>query len=231
MKTIQTKTHYYAVTRHKLFRRLLQSRTAALGVHWTFQSMLHMDGTELAFKIGLDLVLAVLFSFCLAFWLPAWAAILAGFLLAHTLNFLFNGQIFVVLKSFGDVVHELDEYTRYIQGMKTRLQAEPAIRWAAIYGSMARGELKETSDLDIRLIRNPGFWNGLRACWFVLLERTRAHWRRFPIDFLVLDSTRLLKNLRADEPPLVIFDEVFERGSQVEAETPADKLESGNEPK
>jgi predicted nucleotidyltransferase len=75
-----------------------------------------------------------------------------------------------------------------------------------VYGSLTRGELRPTSDLDVRLIRRPGLVNGLRACWFVLRERTRAHLTGFPIDFLVLDSPRLLKRMRPDEPPLVIYD-------------------------
>jgi predicted nucleotidyltransferase len=177
-----------------------------MAMHWAFQNMLNMDLTELSFKIMIDILLTLIFSLLFSIWLPLLAAIVLGVLLAHTLNFLFNGQIFVVLKHFGDVTHELSEFEQYIEAITNRLHKEPSIRWAAIYGSMTRGEIKTTSDLDIRLIRYPGLVNGIRACWFILLERTRAHLKRFPIDILMLDSPRLLKRLRSDEPPLVIYD-------------------------
>jgi predicted nucleotidyltransferase len=168
--------------------------------------MLNMDLTELCFKLGIDILLTILFSFIFSIWLPLAFAVLLSFFLAHSINFLFNGQIYVVLKHFGDVSHELSEFTQYILALKSRLSRESSIQWAAIYGSMTRGELKKTSDLDIRLIRYPGFTNGLRACWFILLERTRATLDHFPIDYLVLDSPRLLNRLRPDEPPQVIYD-------------------------
>lgn len=203
---MKTKRRYYAMTDIKVLQFLLYSRVTAMALHWTFQSMLSMDFTELSFKIITDILLTLIFSLLLVNWLPLVFAILISFFIAHTLNFLFNGQIIAVLKHFGDITHELSEFEQYINAIKTRLQKEPSIRWAALYGSITRGELKTTSDLDIRMIRYPGFINGVRACWFTLLERTRAFLQRYPIDILVLDSPRLLKRLRPDESPLVIFD-------------------------
>jgi predicted nucleotidyltransferase len=203
---MKTKPRYYAVTDIKWLQFLLHSRVTALAMHWTFQNMLNMDRTELSCKLILDIFLTLVFASLLSIWLPLMAAIIAGLLLAHTLNFLFNGQIFVVLKHFGDVSHELSEHECYLEAVKDRLRREPSIRWAAVYGSMTRGELKTTSDLDIRLIRYSGFINGIRACWFALHERSHAHLNRYPIDILVFDSPRLLSRLREDERPLVIYD-------------------------
>lgn len=214
---MKTERKYYAVTDIKILQFLLYSRVTALMMHWVFQNMLNMDLTELCFKLGIDILLTILFSFIFSIWLPLAFAVLLGWIIAHSINFLFNGQIFVVLKHFGDVTHELSEFTQYILALKSRLSQEPSIQWAAIYGSMTRGELKKTSDLDIRLIRYPGFINGIRACWFILLERTRAHLNHFPIDYLVLDSPRLLKRLRPDEPPQVIYDASVDYGMDLKS--------------
>jgi L-malate glycosyltransferase len=203
---MKTERKYYAVTDIKWLQFLLYSRVTAMAMHWAFQNMLNMDVTELSFKIAIDIFLTLIFSVILSSWLTLVPAVILAFFIAHTMNFFFNGQIFVVLKHFGDVTHELPEFEQYIKAIQVRLGKESGIRWAAIYGSMTRGELKRTSDLDIRLIRFPGLINGLRACWFILMERTRAHLSRFPIDFLVLDSPHLLKRMRSDEPPLVIYD-------------------------
>lgn len=203
---MKTERKYYPISGYKIPRIFQYSKLFSLGVHWVFQNMLNMDLTELFYKLSIDLFLTILFSLLFDRWFHLSLAIAAGFFLAHTINFLFNSQIFVVLKFFGNVRHELPEFDNYIESIQNRLREEPSIRWAAIYGSMARGELKTTSDLDIRFIRYPGFYYGTRACWFVVKERTRAHIYRFPIDFLVLDSPRLLNRLRPDEPPIIIHE-------------------------
>lgn len=197
---------YYPISGYKIPRIFQYSRFFSLGVHWIFQNMLNMDFTELLFKLSIDLFFTILFSLLLVQLFHLLFAIAASFFLAHSINFLFNSQIFVVLKFFGNIRHELSEFEDYIGSIRKRLGEEPSIRWAAIYGSMARGELKTTSDLDIRFIRYPGFHNGIRACWFVLKERSRAHINQFPIDFLVFDSPRLLKRLRPDEHPIIFHE-------------------------
>jgi hypothetical protein len=203
---MKSERKYYPISGYGFLRNLHYSKLFALSVHWVFQNMINMDSTELIFKLSIDLFFTLLFSLILTQWLFLPPAIAIGFFLAHSINFLFNSQIFVVLKFFGGVKHELAEFDEYIASIQTRLLEEPSIRWGAIYGSMARGELKTTSDLDIRFIRYPGIYYGLRSCWFVLKERSRAHINRFPIDFLVFDSPRLLYRLRPDEPPIIIHE-------------------------
>jgi len=78
------------------------------------------------------------------------------------------------------------------------------MQYVAVYGSYVRGEWKPSSDLDVRLVRRAGFVSGLRACWFLLRERTRAFWMRFPLDIYVADGFASLERLRLDEAPLVI---------------------------
>ena len=201
---MKTKGASYPVSEIRWLQFFLHHRVTAMVIHWAFQSIMQMDVTEKAFKLTIDLFFTILFSVLLITWMPIFAAIMSAFLFAHTINFLLNGQIYVVLKNFGDIEHELTEYDEYIEEMKIRLQTEPSIRWAAIYGSMARNELKKTSDLDIRFIRKPGFLNGLRSCMFVLLERTRANLNRFPIDFLIFDIPHPLKKMRSDESPVIL---------------------------
>ena len=118
---MKTKGKYYAVTDIKVLQFLLYSRVTAMAMHWAFQSMLNMDFTELSFKIVTDIFLTLIFSLILVNWMPLVSAITISFFIAHTLNFLFNGQIFVVLKHFGDITHELSEFEKYINAIKTPL--------------------------------------------------------------------------------------------------------------
>jgi hypothetical protein len=204
---MKAKGSYYAISESRIWRPFLRRRLPALVVHWVFQGMLYTDTTELIFRLAIDGFLTSVFALVLSTRLPLLPAIAVGLLLAHTLSFLFNGQIFVVLKHFGDVKHHRREIDEYISSMRSRLEAEPSVCWAAVYGSLSRGEMTETSDLDVRAIRHRGMLNGIRACAFVLTERTRAHLSRFPLDILLLDSPRLLKQMRTDEPAVVIYDE------------------------
>jgi predicted nucleotidyltransferase len=199
---------YYGVSKRPILRPFLRSPIFAMGVHWVFQGMLYMDRTERLFKLGLDLILTALLWILLSPLLGlSWAwALLVAFLLAHTLNFLFNGQMWVVLKHFHLVRNSRSEFEDYLSQLAQRIQAEPSIERAAAYGSLVRGEWHESSDLDLRLVRKPGLRNGLRACWFAMRERTRALFRRFPLDVFLLDDPSRLGRMREDESALELLE-------------------------
>ena len=164
---------------------------------WLFQGLLYMDITEKVFK----LTLGILFTGIFVFW---GINIKASMLISHTLNWIFNGQIFVVFKNLKLIRTPPQKIDAYIQRLKKRVEDEPSIIWAGVYGSLVRGEFKETSDLDIRLIRKPGLINGVRACIFVMRERTWATFNRFPLDIYVGDSFKFLEKMKKEEIPIVI---------------------------
>jgi thymidylate kinase/predicted nucleotidyltransferase len=196
----------YTKTRNPLLRPLFSNPVGALLTSWVFQGLLYMDHTERWFKLAIDGVITAAVGIPVGLLSPVGLApaLVGAFLLAHTVNWLFNGQVFAVLKTFGGVRHSMDQWERYMQGLKDRIRQEPSIRWAAAYGSLARGQFSETSDLDVRIIRHPGVTDALRACWFVLTERTRAFFSGYALDVYVLDSERPLKKLRVDERPVIL---------------------------
>jgi predicted nucleotidyltransferase len=143
--------------------------------------------------------LTVLCVFPLQQWLPDHIAWPAAFLVAHSTNFFFNGQLWGVLKCYDLVRWERPRFEAYVAGMAERARGEPAIQALIAYGSLARAEWNPASDLDARIIRAPGWLNGLRACLFLMGERTRALAARFPLDVYVIDSLDTLGRLRRDE--------------------------------
>jgi len=193
----------YAKPRSRFLQWLLRSPLVALAVAWTFQGMLYMDPTERRFKLvldfwltaGLGLVLSTLLQ-----WYIAWPLAFAA---AHSLNFLFNGELWGVLKHYGFIEQQHHEFDEYVQAFCKRAQHEPAVDYVLVCGSVARDEWSPQSDLDVRLVRVPGFLNGLRACWFLLYERTRALFAGFPLDAYVLDGEASLQKLRLEERPEV----------------------------
>jgi hypothetical protein len=166
--------HGYAKLECKILRSLFNNPFFVLLSHWIFQGIPYMDPSERWFKIGLDLVSTILIGLFLAIKFPWLTALLTAFLLSHTLNFLFNGHLWAGLRFFGVAFYNFEEFKNYWGKLSNRIQSEHCLIFAAAYGSVARKERDRYSDLDIRLVRNSGFVNCLRACFFVLKERTRA---------------------------------------------------------
>lgn len=169
---------------------------------WLFQGILYMDTTEKLFKILIDIlffmpIYFVLRSYCLL-------SVSVAIVLAHTINWIFNGQLFVLLKNLKLTKTKSECFIQYLNELKKRIEKENSILAAAAFGSLSREQLKEISDLDVRIIRKRGVVYGLRACFFVLLERSRAFFNKFPLDIYVLDSFKSLTKL--NEQPILLHD-------------------------
>ncbi|MEJ5201762.1 MAG: DUF294 nucleotidyltransferase-like domain-containing protein [Anaerolineales bacterium] len=179
--------------------KLLRFPGIALIVHWTFQGVLYMGWTERLYKISLDIMISFLMFIGFQSILHWKIALLLSLLTAHTINFFFNGQFWAVLKCFGLVHTADDEFFSYVKALAQRAGREPSIQALIAYGSLARKERTPNSDLDARIIRKPGLVNGIRACTFLMLERSRALLARFPLDMYVVDTPFALEKLRPDE--------------------------------
>ena len=196
----------YSKVEAKLIRRLLGRPPVALGSHWLIQSLLYMDRTERSFKVLLDIGLTIAGRFILGVQLSRKLSWTLAFMIAHTMNFLFNGHVWGVLKHYGRVSQTWDAFTTYVDSMVARVRSEPSLEYAAVYGSLGRDEWQPSSDLDMRLVRKTGWYNAARACLFALAERTRALFLVFPLDLYVLDSFASLDRMRMDETPVILLD-------------------------
>lgn len=78
------------------------------------------------------------------------------------------------------------------------------MRRAGAFSSSVRSQFSERSDLDVGIIRQPGFIDAIRACWFVLKERTRAFFSGYSLDICVVDSEQPLEKLRTNELPVTL---------------------------
>lgn len=202
MHADKRKKKNYANLRSPLLARLFaKNPLPAVLCHWLFQSLLYMGSTERLFKLGLDLLTTGLIFLALQPFLSWGLALGLAFLAAHTLNFLFNGQLWGILKFYGYVANTQKEFTHYIAGIADRAKKVPEIRQILIYGGLARCQWSPASDLDGRILRSPGLLAGLKVSWFLLLERSRALFAKFPLDFYLVDHPGSLKKLRGDEKP------------------------------
>lgn len=198
----------YDVVGWEAAKPLLRVKWFALFIGWAFQGLLHMDRTERFFKLGMDAGLTIMLAAVLKTFVGLYWAVGLGLVVAHCINFAFNSQPYVLLKHFGRTRYDQSTVLEYAQLVKERINQEGSVLCAGIWGGFARDEHSDpkTPDLDVRIVRRPGVLNGVRACWLVLRERTRANLNQFPLDIYVLDGIDRLSKLRHDEIPIILAD-------------------------
>jgi len=97
-----------------------------------------------------------------------------------------------------------------------------SIKGCVVFGSLARGEFTENSDIDILCCKQSGFFNGILAYSAGIRERTIAFWMRIPIELYFYDIEAFNK-LDENEHPLSIKDEEHEISSIIQYVIPYEK--------
>lgn len=182
-----------------------QSKVGRIFSNWVLQGMLYMNPVEIAYKLGLDVVLTVIASLLvvrdssITGWLAAW-------LLAHTLNWIINGQPVALLFHLDWGKNDARHFIGYIEGLEQRLQGHPYLAAAASFGSLSRGKYSDRSDIDIRVVMQNGILNRLRAANFCFWERLRAALALFPLDLYAFGLEEMRRKMRSDEAPVIFYD-------------------------
>jgi len=177
-----------------------------VAANWLFHGFLYMDTTEKVFFLILDLVLFVpLFLMFLAITNLVFSVTVSA-IIAHTLHFFFNGHFYVLLKNLGHSEIGFARLKDYMNGLVKRANGKNEILAIVAYGSLSRHQLSESSDLDVRIFRQDGAINGLKACIFTFTERSRALLRKIPLDVYAFDGFRSLDKIDPSEPPAILYD-------------------------
>lgn len=186
--------------------RILKTRLAVIASNWVFQGMRYMN----IYEIGLKLFLDILFVFILLnFFLkeiPLLPAVLIALLSAHTINWIINGHIFVLMRYVAPVPKTEKHFEDFITKIKTSALRWKSIDGVAIYGSYCRGNLHQFSDLDVRVITRPGIMNAVYGSIFCFYQRLIAFFYIFPLDIYCCDKMEFLDQLRDDEKPFILID-------------------------
>lgn len=164
---------------------------------WFLQGIRYMNWHEAVIKILFDVLITALLFFCgLNMWI-AWV-------IAHSLNFCLNGQLFAMFTHFGangvSAKYFLNETLRTAEGLKKKT----SVAHALAFGSLSRGEYKKTSDIDLRLVPAPGEWNFWKCSFLAFRMRTAGFFRGYPLDLYVFSPKELQRKMRTDEPPVLI---------------------------
>jgi len=113
----------------------------------------------------------------------------------------------------------------YLNRMAARLKNDRAISGALIFGSVARGQWHDRSDLDVRLLRRRGLRHGVAGVLVLARERLIALGARQPLDIYLADDIPFRRKMRADEPLVFLkkadprLDREYPQGREVRIET------------
>ena len=178
--------------------------------NWIFQGIPNADKTEKTYKILFTFFFGTLVF--VGFYSTGSSSIVKriifSFLIGHTFNWLVNGNISIIL------IHRLllvklskQDLFKYLQKLKEKTKNQDWIFYAASFGSICRGDLKDSSDIDISIVRKPGFNNALKSIWFALKEKKSADFKGIPLEVYISDTPLdSIKRFGAEKNPVVLYD-------------------------
>lgn len=188
-------------------RPLLKRRFFAIASNWFFQGTLIMTASERVFRFLLELSMFALLFAGMSFLVPLVLSVIIAALLAHTINWVLNGNFWVVYKFFGRQSNP-ELLTSFLAKLRSRKDfAQNGVLAVSAFGSLSRGEFKSSSDLDMRVVRRTGVGNWMKANLFALKLRSTSFFRKIPLDLFVLDSaSQVYEHISRDEKPVVVYD-------------------------
>lgn len=189
-----------------LLSKLLKLRVAVIASNWVFQAMRYMNIYEVSLKLFLDIIFTLMFMSIFMDGMSFGVALTLSVVSAHTLNWVFNGHIFVLMRYVAPIPKTEKHFDDFIALMKKSALKWQSIDGIAIYGSYCRGELHKYSDLDVRVLTHPGKLNAIYGSIFCLYLRFIAFFHTFPLDIYCTISMDFLDQLRDDEDPFILID-------------------------
>ena len=189
---------------HKVLRYLL------ILSNWLSQGIHNSDRTEKMYRILFTIIFWFLF-FSLFRNRTEWSdsfLLSICFLIAHTLNWILNGNIHLLL------VHRLmikkvskEAAFSYIDGLEERVKGKDWVQYTVIFGSIARASFHGSSDLDVSIVRKPGLRNAFCSLAFTIKEKKLADFNSIPLELYISDSPEnSIRRFGAEDTPLVISD-------------------------
>lgn len=162
---------------------------------WILQGVRITNWREVIIRYAID-VLIMAGLICLGMhWFGA-------FIIAHSINFALNGQLFAMYTHMGATGVKADKFLRDTITLKKKLEKHPFIRASIAYGSLSRGCYKKTSDIDIRLIPSEGGW--WATALYAVRLRIWAFFVHYPLDMYCYDPEVVIRRMRSDELPIMV---------------------------
>jgi hypothetical protein len=191
---------------------LFESRSCVLilAANWLAQGIRGMDAKELSFRLLLTAVLTVIavWSIRTATGADPLTALASGLLVAHTLNFVVNGQLWVCLRYCPLYHRDPGALARDLEALLDDVARRAWLVEAVVLGSTVTRLARPgpRADVDLRLIFPPGLDGWLRTNLLLLELRARALVRRLPLDVYAYEHPASLRRFDQTEPLGIVLD-------------------------
>ena len=181
--------------------------------YWVFQGTLYMNWVERLHRWTIELLLLIGSYFIISAFVRFPANGLWSIFIAHTLSALLNGHPFALFAHdlfWFSFYKDRKSFINYIEKIRSRLlrKTPSCVCGVLFFGSLVRGNFRDSSDLDIRYISNDGFWNSWCTANWVFLERVHAMLAGFPIDIYMFqsgDEIRKKMDVNNEKPVCICF--------------------------
>ena len=181
--------------------------------NWGMQGILHADKSERTYKIVFTLFFSALIisiSFLSTKKFDSLNCLLY-LCFSHSLNFIINCNFSVLLihrmKWFKTDKTSLFGHLLSIESRLLDIQDKSWILFCVSHGGICNGTLNIHSDIDVSIVRKPGFINFCKAIKFYVREKKIADYHMIPLDIFICDSaenTRKRSNFQKN--PIVLLD-------------------------
>lgn len=189
---------------------VFQTRLGRIFTNWVLQGMLYMNKVEIAYKLMVDVILTLYIAY---FFFSEGNIVdinvtnlILSFLLAHTINWIINGQPVALLMHIDIGSNNAEYFIRYIERLEKRIKKKRYFAACASYGSLSVGNYNPKSDIDIRIIMKAGLWSQIRTANFCFWERVRAFLSFFPLDLYAFTLDEVKTKMSPKEPPVLFYD-------------------------
>lgn len=129
------------------------------------------------------------------------SVVISGLVITHSVNWLLSGQFWVVMTYLGYQTTP-GEVRAYLHHLADQCRNTAFIRDALLYGSIARGMFKASSDIDVRILPGKGRLSLLKAALFTTFLRAQSFRKGIPLDIYLFENEEMLNRMNPDEKPV-----------------------------
>lgn len=181
--------------------------------NWLMQGIFHADKSERNYKIFFTLFFSFLI-FSIFYFTTGQIHILYFFyslLISHSFNFFLNCNLSVLfihrIRWFKTNKKDLFKHLLSIKFRLDTIQDKDWILFCVSHGGICNGTLNKHSDIDVSIVRKPGFINLTKAIVFYVKEKKIADLNMVPLDIFICDSAEnTISRSNFQKNPIVLLD-------------------------
>lgn len=165
--------------------------------NFIFQGFMYMSWAERVYKIAFSLIIVTLLSNSLG--------ILVALFVAHFLNYLLNGQFFVLARYLFSSTLMTRRKILKVVNLCDKLKRSFGILDVLVTGSGSRNAMSGRSDLDLRVYHHSDFFSVVKALVYANILRAYGTLIGCAVDVYSFNDPYFLEKLDADEIPISLF--------------------------